>query len=288
MTGDPRIKCDINREAHIATLTIDNAARTNVFDPEMARAFCAVIDMVDQDDDLKVLVIAPTGADLSAGWDPERAWEMYREAPGGSTKKWPGQRARLIALDDLWWGPRGIYARLLHCRKVSILTARGRCDEVGLYLTLCSDLTVAADDAVFANSRWPHIGVDQDMSLLIGTVGLKRAKEMMFLGAEWSAVDALRFGLVDEVAAVPECDAAVERLAAMCSSIMRDGIVTEKYAVFASLEKMGIGHSFATATVVGASMSNIHFQPDEFNFLREQRDQGSAAAVAAARTRRGL
>jgi hypothetical protein len=76
-----------------------------------------------------------------------------------------------------------------------------------------------------------------------------------------------------------ECD----RVAAMCASIMRDGIVSEKYAVFASLAKMGIDHAFAAATVVGASLTNIHFQPGEFNALREIRELGPDGARARAR-----
>jgi enoyl-CoA hydratase/carnithine racemase len=286
MNTESSLAFAVDEERHIAQITIDRAARGNVFDSAMVRTFCAYLDEVEQNDNVKVLVIAPAGDDLSTGWDPEEAWQMYRDAPGGSTKKWPSQRARLIALDDLWWGSRGLYSRLLHCRKVTLLEARGRCDEVGLYLTLCSDLTIAARGAVFANSRWAQVGVDQDMSLIIATVGLKRAKELMFVGAEWSGERALRYGLVDDVVDDADLSEVVQELAAVCASIMRDGIVTEKYAVFASLEKMGIGHSFATATVVGASMSNLHFQPGEFNFLREQRDHGTAAAVETARLRR--
>jgi enoyl-CoA hydratase len=275
----------VDEERHIAQITIDRAEQSNVFNSAMVRTFCSFLDEVEQNDNVKAVVIVPVGDDLSAGWDPDEAWQMYRDAPGGSTKKWPSQRARLAALDDLWWGPRGLYNRLLHCRKVTLLEARGRCDEVGLYLTLCSDLTLASGGAVFTNSRWAHVGVDQDMALLIATVGLKRAKELMFVGAQWSAAQALSYGLVDDVVDDSGLSAAVQELASMCASIMRDGIVSEKYAVFASLEKMGIGHSFATATVVGASMSNLHFQPGEFNFLREQRDHGTAEAVETARLR---
>jgi enoyl-CoA hydratase len=168
---------------------------------------------------------------------------------------------------------------------VTVLEARGACLETGLYLTLCCDLVVASHDARFANPRWTLLGVDGDISLLIATVGLKRAKELMYCGVEWSAEQAHASGLVDQT--VPGDDLAdeAEKLAVLCSSIMRDGIVTEKYAIFASLEKMGVGLSFAAATVVGASLSNIHFQPGEFNFLRETRELGVTGALATARDR---
>jgi enoyl-CoA hydratase len=270
---------------HTATITIERPDRGNMLTSAMARRFVDHLTEVDHDDDIKVVHVRGAGDDLSAGWDPEDAWRQHVAAPGGAVRKHPSQRARLAALDDNWWGPQGLYRRLLHCRKVTIVEARGRCLDTGLYLTLCGDLAVASPDAVFGSPRWHNVGVDGDMSLLFASVGLKRAKELMYANVSWTARRAAEYGLVDDVADDP--GAAAQELAGMCSSIMRDGIVTEKYAVFASLAKMGVGHSFAATTVVAASMSNIHFQPGEYNFLRDLRDNGPDAALANSRRNLG-
>ena len=279
---DDRVRFSVDEQRHIASITLCRPDQRNVIDSAMVRAICAHLDEVERNDAVKAVVISGEGPDLSAGWDVEDAWRMYVDAPGGATKKVPSQRARLSAIDELWWGPRGLYSRVLRCRKVTIVAAKGACLETGLYLALCADLVLASTDARFGNPRWALLGVDGDISLLIASVGLKRAKEIMYCGAEWSAEKAHRYGLID--AAVPDSElvSEVSRLAGMCASIMRDGVVTEKYAVFASLEKMGVGLSFAAATVVGASLSNIHFQPGEFNVLREVRDRGVQAAAEAA------
>jgi enoyl-CoA hydratase len=273
----------VDAERHIARISLRRPDRRNALDSGMARAICGYLDRVEQDDAVKVVVISGEGDDLSAGWDVADAWRMYLDAPGGATKKFPGQRARLSALDELWWGPRGLYSRVLRCQKVTVLQAQGACFETGLYLSLCCDLVAASSGACFANPRWSVLGVDGDISLLIATVGLKRAKELMYCAGEWTAGQALGYGLVDTVVPVEDLAEEVERLAGMCASIMRDGVVTEKFAVFASLEKMGVGLSFAAATVVGGSLSNIHFQPGEFNMLREVRDRGTEGALDAAR-----
>lgn len=267
----------VDAEAHIARITLHRPT----MDPDLVHEVCGFLDRVESDDAVKVVVFGSYGPDLSTGWDPEAAWSMYVEAPGGASKKVPSQRARLIAFDELWWGPRGLWSRVLRCRKVTVVEARGRCHETGLYLTLCADLVVAAEDARFANPRWSLLGVDGDVSLLIASVGLKRAKDLMFCAGEWDAARAKSYGLVDWVVPPAELAGESARVAGMCASIMRDGIVSEKYAVFASLEKMGVGLAFAAATVVGASLSNIHFQPGEFNALREVRDRGAAGARAA-------
>jgi len=275
------VELDKDHDNHIATITVRRPATGNLMTRAMASAFAAHLADVDQDDDVKAVLIRGEGDDLCAGWDPADAWEQYRDAPGGAVRKHPSQRARLIALDDAWWGSTGLYQRLLHCRKVTIVEARGRCWDTGLYLVLCADLVVAGEDATFGSPRWHNIGVDGDMSLLFATVGLKRAKELMYCNVAWSAATALDHGLVDRVA--EDAPRGAAELAAMCASIMRDGIVTEKYAVFASLEKLGVGLSFAATTVVGASLSNIHFQPGEFNFLREVRHEGAERALARSR-----
>jgi enoyl-CoA hydratase len=275
------VTMDLDRDEHIARITIRRPAAQNLFTRAMAPQLCGHLDTAERDDDVKVVVISGEGEHLSAGWDPQEAWDQYVDAPGGSVRKHPSQRARLLALDEQWWGPRGLYARLLRCTKITILQARGMCYETGLYLTLCSDLVVAGEDARFGCPRWRNIGMDGDMSLLIATVGLKRAKELMFCNVAWSAATALRHGLVDAV--VPDVAGRVQELASRCASIMRDGIVSEKFAVFASLEKMGVGHSFTATTVVAASLSNIHFQPGEYNFVKDLRDNGRDAALARSR-----
>ncbi len=267
-----------------AVITISRTAKDNLMTSAMARQFTAHLDAVDRDDDTKVVIIRGDGKHLCAGWDPADAWTHYLAAPGGSVRKHPSQRARLLAQDQSWWGPEGLYGRLLRCRKVTIIEARGMCLDTGLYLVLCGDLVISSDDAYFGSPRWHNVGVDGDMALLFATVGLKRAKELMYCNVAWSARRALDFGLVDYV--VDDPATAAGELAATCSSIIRDGIVTEKHAVFASLEKMGIGHSFAATTVVAASLSNIHFQPGEYNFLHDLRDAGPVAALA--RSRAGL
>ncbi len=283
MTDAP-VTLTIDAESHIARIRLHRPERGNMITQAMAARFGEFLDQIDDDDDVKAVVISGDGEHLSIGWDTAELWSMYTDAPGGAVKKVPSQRARFIAQADTWWGARGIYTRLLHCRKVTILEAQGDCLETGLFLALCCDLVIGTDTSRFACPRWSTFAADGDLSLLIAAVGLKRAKDLMFTTTPWSGEQALAYGLIDWVVAGDDLEAKSTEIAEMCASIMRDGIVTEKYAVFASLEKMGIGHAFAAATVVAASLSNIHHQPGEFNFLAEIRRNGEVAALAQSRS----
>ncbi|MDP3137892.1 MAG: enoyl-CoA hydratase/isomerase family protein, partial [Burkholderiaceae bacterium] len=229
------IRCERDAESHIGRIVIARPDAGNALSLEMVAALRDGFAAFAQDDAIKVILLCAEGADLSRGFDPAQAEQLYKRAPGGSTRKVPSQRARLMALDSLWWGPDGLYTRILHCPKVTVLAARGLCLETGLYLSLCCDLVLAADDARFGNPRWRHVGVDGDISMLVSAVGLKRAKELMLFGMQWSAQDAQAFGLVDEVVAAGELEHAALKLATLCTQVMRDGIAAEKHIVFASL-----------------------------------------------------
>ena len=278
----PDIRCERDAGTHIGRIVIARPESSNAISIEMVAALRDAFAAFAGDDDIKVILLVADGPDLTRGFDPAQVERMYKDAPGGSVKKVPSQRARLMAHDSLWWGPDGLYTRVLHCPKVTVLSARGLCLEIGLYLALCCDLVLADETARFGNPRWQHVGVDGDISMLVAAVGLKRAKELLIFGAQWDSREAHANGLIDEVVAASELDAAALKLAAFCTQVMRDGIAAEKHVVFASLAKMQIATGFATATAVGAWASNIHFREGEFNFLRELRDQGLEAALAAA------
>lgn len=277
-----QIRCERDPQLHIGRIVIDRADSANAMSIDMVAALRDGFAAFAQDDAIKVILLCAEGEHLTRGFDPAQVEHIYKQAPGGSSKKVPSQRARLMALDALWWGPDGLYTRILHCPKVTVLAAKGMCLEVGLYLSLSCDMVLAADTARFGNPRWSHVGVDGDISMLAAAVGLKRAKELMLFGLEWTALEAQSYGLVDEVIEASRLDAAALELATLCTQVMRDGIATEKHVVFASLAKMQIGTGFATAVAVGAWASNLHFRPGEFNLLREVRNQGLDAALTAA------
>lgn len=78
----------------------------------------------------------------------------------------------------------------------------------GHVLHLICDLTIAADNARFGQVG-PRVGSFDGglgMSLLIETIGLKRAKEVWFLCRQYSASEAHAMGLVNKVVALPQLE----------------------------------------------------------------------------------
>ena len=90
------------------------------------------------------------------------------------------------------------------------------CIGAGLELALCCDIRVAAEGTVFAIPE-VQLGIVPDMGgtqRLPRTVGIGKAKELIYSARRFDAAEALRLGLVNAVHPAGELQARVAELAA--------------------------------------------------------------------------
>jgi enoyl-CoA hydratase len=273
------VSCTRDPERQIGTIELRKPASRNALTLDMITDFRSHLAALENDHQIKAIVIRGQGPDLCGGLDVEDANNFYAPTDGAKASRVPSLRARLRAHDGYFWGNDGLYSRVARCTKVTVLAANGLCHGPGMFLALCCDLVVAASDSRYAQPRWRHVGADGDLAMLINAVGLKRASEIAFCSMEWDATEALKYGLVDEVVAPGAVHAKADEYAALITPMVRDGVAAEKYVAMAALEKMHVGAGFAIATMMGAMSSNIHFRPGEYNFLKSMRDAGAGAAL---------
>jgi enoyl-CoA hydratase len=120
------------------------------------------------------------------------------------------------------------FALLGQLGKPSVCAANGHVLAGALGLALACDLIVAREDARFGT---PEINVGlfpfMIMALIYRNVGRKKTAELMLLGEQISAAEALRIGIVNRVVVAAEFDAAVHdwasRLAAKSPLLMKLG-----------------------------------------------------------------
>ncbi|HEX2888931.1 enoyl-CoA hydratase/isomerase family protein, partial [Vineibacter terrae] len=112
-------------------------------------------------------------------------------------------------------------------------------------------------------------------------MGPKRAREMLLLGEVMTAHAAREAGLVNKVVADGALAAAGEDWAERIVRLPRDGIAVGKMATHMALDSLGVSRQFLHGYVAHTIGTNVRFERDEFNFLRERRGSGVTRAIKA-------
>ena len=187
----------IDMQGSVWEITLDRP-KANAIDMATSQALGNAFLAFRDDPSARVAILTGAGTRFfSAGWDLKEAAEAGNDEDYG-----PGGFAGLTELFSL--------------EKPIIAAINGLAVGGGFEMALASDLIVAAEGAEFFLPE-ARIGVIPDAG---GILRLPRrlpraiAMEMMLTGKRLSAVDALRFGLVNELVPFAELMPAARRLAA--------------------------------------------------------------------------
>jgi enoyl-CoA hydratase/carnithine racemase len=179
-------------DAGVATLTLNRPAKLNAISYELMSELRAALDELAGREDVTCVVIAGAGRSFSAGFD----LATLPDDPAVF-------RFMAETIDALEVFPRPTIARI-----------HGHCMTGALELALACDVLIAADDAVFADthSRFGIVPVCGMSVRLPERIGAARAKLLSFSGRRLTAVEAERWGLVEQVVARAELDATAREL----------------------------------------------------------------------------
>lgn len=208
----------VEKRDHVATITIDRAAKLNAMTVAMDRQMNQVVFDLNQDYGMRAIVLTGQGERaFSAGSDINDLDEY------GSNWEY---RNRFDARKD--------YARAIWLLRVPVVAAiRGYCIGGGLEMACGSDIRVAGVSASFGAGeiRWGWHGGSGATQLLARAVGPGYASRMLLTGERMSAEDAFRVGLVQEL--VPDADvlATAHALAASIAALSPIATQRTKYMI---------------------------------------------------------
>jgi enoyl-CoA hydratase/carnithine racemase len=175
-------------EGTIARLSINRPDKRNALDQAMWETIPLLVDQVMTNDNVRVLILcsANRGA-FSAGADiGEFAHHAHDPA-------WRTCNQNAI---------NAASGALANAAKPVIAQIEGDCIGGGCSLALACDLRIATPDARFGITP-AKLGIVypfHDTRTLVDMVGPARAKKMLFTGALLDAAEALRIGLIDDIA----------------------------------------------------------------------------------------
>ncbi|AQA23243.1 enoyl-CoA hydratase/isomerase family protein [Rhodococcus sp. MTM3W5.2] len=109
---------------------------------------------------------------------------------------------------------------LARCPKPTVAAIRGHCIGGGAQLAIACDLRIAAEGAQFAitPAKLGLIYPAPSVERLVRTVGPAATKRLLLTSDTIDTATALRFGLVTDVVAATDFDAAIRRIAATIAS----------------------------------------------------------------------
>jgi enoyl-CoA hydratase len=195
-------------EGPVATITMDRPDMANAQNTTLIDELDAAFDAADEDDAVRVVVLAGSGKHYRAGHDltelvgdeePDK-WRLMRETPEGKLRH-----------EQVMYFDRCV--KIHEFRKPTIAAVQGSCIAAGLMLACMCDLIVAADDAVFSNPVLRMTGAGVELLVEPWELGARKAKEFLLTGDKIDANEAWRLGLVNRVVPRDSLESAVRELA---------------------------------------------------------------------------
>ena len=190
----------------IAYITINRPENFNSFRLQTFDELLMIIDDLDNDNTIGVVVIQGAGNKaFCSGVDVETLKGMS-EFPEHLIRKFTKKAIQMVN-------------GLLLLDKPTIAAVKGYSIGFGHELHMLCDLTIAADNAIFGQvgpkvASVPMVGGTQILPFL---VGIKKAKEILFLCKQYTAKQALEMGLVNAVCPLDQLD---EEVYNVCQTIL--------------------------------------------------------------------
>lgn len=259
-------------DGSVATITMNRPDAANAQNSQLIDDLAAAFALADGDDEVRVVVLAGEGKHFSAGHDLKELvqdpdeWARMRETPEG---KWRHEEVmyweRCLAIRDF--------------RKPTIAAVQGSCVAAGLMLACMCDLIVAADDASFANPVLRMSGAAVELLVEPWELGVRKAKEFLFLAETLDAETAERLGLVNAVVPRDELAATAREWAGKIAAIPPETAMRVKGSLNHTADLMGQRDSWKYHFAVHQYTSNTQTALDAMAARKEKARDGSMDAV---------
>src|SRR6476469_6361607 len=228
----------LHRDGAVARLRLDRADVHNAFDADLIGALTAALRGLAADDAVRVVVLEGTGASFSAGADLNWMRGMASASEAENRDDALALARLMRTLDEL---PKPTIARV-----------HGAAFGGGVGLVACCDIAIGAPDAKFGLTE-SKLGLLPAVisPYVIAAIGARQARRWFATAEIFDAGEALRIGLLHQVVASDQLDAAVQR---QIDLLMKAGPVASATAK-ALVRRVAAGG--ASASVDGANADLI-------------------------------
>ncbi|MGH7334259.1 MAG: enoyl-CoA hydratase/isomerase family protein [Candidatus Rokuibacteriota bacterium] len=251
-------------DGRVGLVSLNRPDKLNAISADLKHALVERLHEADRDQGTSVVVLRAEGRSFCAGYDiapnPSRAARRH------NALAWHESLTDDVALEMTPWD----------MKKPVIASVQGHCLGGGCELAMLCDLTIAADDAVFGEPeiRFSNVGPALVMPFVIG---LKRARELLYLGDTIDARTALEYGMVNRVVPRAELAGATLTFARRLALISPEALAGTKLAINRGADAAGLRNAIRAGLDVVAPLYAARTEVGtQFDAIREKEGLGAA------------
>ncbi|HEV8585642.1 MAG TPA: enoyl-CoA hydratase-related protein [Methylomirabilota bacterium] len=257
-------------DGKVGIVTLNRPDKLNAISLELKQALVERFHEADGDPATSVVILRAEGRSFSAGYDisPNPA----RAARKGNALAWHASLTDDARLELTPW----------MMKKPVIASVQGHCLGGGCELVMVCDLTIAADDAQFGEPeiRFSNVG---PVMVMPWVIGLKRARELLYLGDPIDARTAQAYGMVNRVVPRAELHAATLKVARRMALMSPESLAATKLAINRGAECAGFLNAIHAGVDVLAALYAARTEVGvKFDEIREKEGLGAALRWRAA------
>jgi methylglutaconyl-CoA hydratase len=206
-------------EGAVALVTLNRPEKRNALNDALVGALKEALRDADARADVRAVVLTGAGADFCSGADLSA---LQKISEGSITENLEDAQTLME-----------LFALIRRVRVPVVAAVRGRALAGGCGLATACDIVLASETARFG---YPEVKIGfvpaMVMAILRRNVSEKRAFELITRGAEISAEEAARYGLVNHVFADDAFAAEVERYVAGFEKVSRSAVMLTKRLLY--------------------------------------------------------
>ena len=237
----------------IATITFNRPERMNALTPDLEAALHGAFDRADADRAVRVIILTGAGRAFSAGYDQGQTGKSgtRHSDPKGKSHAdyiefWQRNDTNRVALWTHMW----------RLGKPIIAAVNGWAMGGGFWYQLAADITIASDQAVFAQPEVRHVS---NTTFLLGALcGWKAANRWGLTGDHFDAQEALRIGMVNEVVPHAELMERARALARRIALVPEPSVRLNKAVAMLGIQAAGLHSALLLEGSLGALAHASH------------------------------
>ncbi|MCF6137520.1 enoyl-CoA hydratase/isomerase family protein [Pseudalkalibacillus berkeleyi] len=230
-------------EDGIGTITLNRPDRLNSIKDSLAHEVERALDLLEKDQEVKVVIIKGAGEHFSAGVDLKEAFNYPSPIGEQPSEVWRAHLESLLRVSIKLWS----------LKKLTIAAVSGHALGGAADWVLSTDLAIASNEAKFGEPEI-RFGAAPPTLMMPWVVGIRKAKELLLTGDILDAYEAKEAGIFNKVVEKEQLETEVTGLARRISKLPSSAVKLTKRSVNKTYEIQGLRDALDYNVEVAISM----------------------------------